>query len=108
MRTREHPTPKPDDLKITMMSMSRWRVADRRLDGGVGISLLGFVDLQNGHYEVTRFDSPTHLSAYDELAPALEEFLYGPGGLEYLRPERAPDLRAVPETLSAGAYSRVA
>jgi hypothetical protein len=102
VRTREHPTPKPDDLTITMVTMSRWRVADSRIDGGAGISLLGFVDLQNGHYEVTRFDTPAHLSAYDDLAPALEEFLAGPGGREYLHPDR------VPELLSAGAYSRVA
>jgi hypothetical protein len=101
VRTREHPTPKPDDLTITMVTMSRWRVADSRIDDGAGISLLGFVDLQNGHYEVTRFDS-ADVSAYDDLAPALEEFLAGPGGREYLHPDRSPEL------LFVGPYSRVA
>jgi len=99
VRTLEHPTPTPDDLKITSISLSSWRVADRRLDGVAGIALLGFVDLVNGRYQVTRYDSATYLSTHDVLSSALAEFLSGPGGHQYLGTD------GVPEYLSATAYS---
>jgi hypothetical protein len=102
VRTLEHPSPKADDLRITPISLTSWRIADRRLDGLPGISLLGFDDLENGPYEVTRFDSPSHSSNHDVLSSALGEFLRCPGGHEYLYTER------VPEYLSAGPFSRVA
>jgi hypothetical protein len=102
VRTLEHPTPKADDLRITPISLTSWRISDRRLDGLPGISLLGFVELLNGRYEVTRFDSPSHSSAHEVLSSALAEFLSRPGGQEYLHPD------SVPEVLPAGAFSRVA
>jgi hypothetical protein len=101
VRTREHPTPKADDLRITPTSPTSWRVADRRLDGRAGIGLLGFVELRDGRYEVTRYDSPTHFSAHDVLSSALAEFLGRPGGYEYLCPDDA-------ETLSASAFTLLA
>jgi len=101
VRTREHPTPKADDLRITPISRTSWRVADRRLDGLPGIGLLGFVELRDGRYEVTRFDSPTHASAHDVLSTALAEFLGRPGGSEYLCREDA-------EALSASAFTLLA
>ncbi len=106
MRTREHPTPKADDLKITMISASRWRVADGRLTDRPAISLLGFVDLQNGRFQVTRFDSPD-ISAHEVLSSALAEFLGQPGGREYLHPERVAETLPVPETVSAGSLHPV-
>jgi hypothetical protein len=102
VHTLEHPTPKADDLRITPISLTGWRISDRRLDGLPGISLLGFVELQNGRYEVTRFDSPSYSSTHDVLSSALAEFLSCPGGHEYLYSD------SVPEALSAGAFSRVA
>jgi len=86
VRTREHPTPQADDLRITTISLTRWRIADRRLDDRPGIGLLGFVDLVNGRYEVTRFDSPFRTSSHDVLSSALADFLGRPGGREYVHP----------------------
>lgn len=100
MRTLEHPTPTPDDLNITAISRSAWRVADRRLDGVAGIALLGFVELVNGRYEVTRYDS-LHSSTHEVLSSALAEFLRCPGGHQYLGTDD------VPKFFPAGAYSPI-
>ncbi|WP_150306492.1 hypothetical protein [Planctomonas psychrotolerans] len=65
------------------ISSSRWRVGDRRLNGRPGISLLGFIDLTDGGFEVTRFDSCSARGAYPSLDDAVADFARRPGGHEF-------------------------
>jgi hypothetical protein len=53
-----HGRPVSDSLEVIALSDHEWRVCDGRIDPSDASRLLGFIELENGRYEVLRLSPP--------------------------------------------------
>ena len=74
MKTEHDRRPQSMDIRLDPLSATEWRVCDRRASESDHLSILGFVEMRNGHFEVTRMSDPTELVVLDSLAEAKEIF----------------------------------
>jgi hypothetical protein len=69
-----HPTPLPRDIRLDAISATEWRVCDDTVDEGDHLSILGFIELRNGQFEVTRMSTPRKRAGYASLGAARDAF----------------------------------
>ena len=62
------------DIRLDALSKTEWRVCDDRLDEDDHLSILGFIELRNGHFEVTTMSAPGERSMFESLAQARAAF----------------------------------
>ena len=77
MKTDQDLLPTSSDIRLDELSPTEWRVCDKRVDESDHLSILGFVELRNEHFEVTRMDAPGKRVAVDSLRAAREVFTLG-------------------------------
>jgi hypothetical protein len=63
--------PVDEFLEVIALSDHEWRVCDGRVDPADATRLLGFIELENGTYEVLRMREAGVSDHYDCLAAAL-------------------------------------
>ena len=66
--------PTAHDVKLDLLSMTEWRVRDRRFAETDSRGVLGFVERRGFVYEVTRMDDPGRIIRCGSLASATAEF----------------------------------
>lgn len=66
-----HGRPVNDFLEVIALSDHEWRVCDGRIDPSDASRLLGFIELENGAYEVLRF---TPSGGFSNLEGECENF----------------------------------
>lgn len=66
-----HGRPVSDSLEVIALSDHEWRVCDGRIDPSDASRLLGFIELENGRYEVLRL-SPSETC--DNVSGECENF----------------------------------
>lgn len=74
MKTEHDRRPQSMDIRLDALSATEWRVCDRRASETDHMSILGFVELRNGHFEVMRMSAPRDLVVVDSLDDAKEFF----------------------------------
>jgi len=74
--------PRSIDIRLDPLSRTEWRVSDDRLDEDDHLSILGFIELRNGHFEVTTMSAPSERQMFDSLAKARAAF--APYGREHV------------------------
>ena len=74
MKTEHDRRPQSMDIRLDALSATEWRVCDRRASESDHMSILGFVESRNGHFEVTRMSAPGDLVVVDSLVEAKEFF----------------------------------
>jgi len=62
------------DIRLDALSDTEWRVCDRRVAESDHLSILGFIELRNGHFEVTRMSSPGDRVVFGSIGEARESF----------------------------------
>ncbi|WP_411700668.1 hypothetical protein [Conyzicola sp.] len=62
------------DIRLDALSEREWRVCDNRLPESDHLSILGFIELRNGLFEVTTMDDPGQRVIFDSLAAARNAF----------------------------------
>ena len=50
--------PRPIDIRLDALSENEWRVCDDRLAADDHLSILGFIEMRNGQFEVTTMAAP--------------------------------------------------
>lgn len=81
------------DVHLTLISDSEWRVSDARVSWDSPFSLIGFISLSGGKYEVLEFGDPMRTFFVASLAEAESKFVTRAGILP------APDQRRLDERL---------
>jgi len=66
--------PRSIDVRLDALSDTEWRVCDRSVDESDHLSILGFVELRNGQFEVTTMDAPGERIVVATLADARATF----------------------------------
>lgn len=66
--------PLSGDIRLDALSDTEWRVCDRRVSESDHLSILGFVELRNGQFEVTTMESPGERLVVATLADARAAF----------------------------------
>jgi len=66
--------PRSIDIRLDALSETEWRVCDNRLAEDNHLSILGFIELRNGHFEVTTMSDPRDRRMFDSLAKARAAF----------------------------------
>jgi len=74
--------PRSIDIRLDPLSQTEWRVCDNRLAEDDHLSILGFIELRNGHFEVTTMSAPGERRMFDSLAKARAVFT--PFGREHV------------------------
>jgi hypothetical protein len=72
--------PRSIDIRLDALSDTEWRVCDNRLAETDHLSILGFIELRNGQFEVTTMDAPGERVMFGSLAEA--RALFTPLGRE--------------------------
>ena len=71
------------DVHLTAISPTEWRVTDQRTPEGDPYGVIGFIQMLDGRYEVTKLGAPGQRSYYPSLAAAKACFVrpaaFGPG-----------------------------
>jgi hypothetical protein len=62
------------DIRLDALSGTEWRVCDRTVDESDHLSILGFIELRNGHFEVTRMSSPGDRIVFGSIGEARASF----------------------------------
>ncbi|GAB2449287.1 hypothetical protein GCM10027029_05190 [Conyzicola lurida] len=62
------------DIRLDALSGTEWRVCDRRVAESDHLSILGFIELRNGHFEVTAMSSPGDRVIFDSMGEARQSF----------------------------------
>lgn len=62
--------PRSIDIRLDALSDTEWRVCDNRLAETDHLSILGFIELRNGQFEVTTMDSPGERVVFGSLMQA--------------------------------------
>ncbi|MET1044432.1 MAG: hypothetical protein ABWX59_09990 [Microbacteriaceae bacterium] len=71
----EHPeTRTSNDIRVDTISEHEWRICDRRIPHDDARSLLGFIELTHGRYEVMEFADPVRFSFCTCLDDAVAAF----------------------------------
>jgi hypothetical protein len=60
-----------DHIQVDALSASEWRISDARAESTDASSLIGFVEENNGVYEVIRFSDPMEFSFATSLDAAV-------------------------------------
>ncbi|GAB3605956.1 hypothetical protein GCM10027413_13650 [Conyzicola nivalis] len=63
------------DIRLDALSPTEWRVCDKRVPESDHLSILGFIELRHGLYEVTTMDHPGERVIFDSLAAARGAFV---------------------------------
>ena len=80
MKTELDRRPQTTDIRLDALSPTEWRVCDKRAKASDHLSVLGFIEMRNEHFEVTRMSSPSDLVILDSLEEARRIFtLYDAG-----------------------------
>ena len=80
MKTEHDRRPQSTDIRLDALSATEWRVCDKRAKATDHLSILGFIEMRNEHFEVTRMSSPSDLVILDSLDEARRIFtLYDAG-----------------------------
>ena len=58
------------DIRLDPISATEWRVCDKRVPESDHLSILGFIELRNGQFELTTMDAPGERSIYGSLLAA--------------------------------------
>jgi len=74
MRTKQERGVDTGDIRLDAISPTEWRVCDRTVDSGDYLSILGFIERRNGHYEAMRMSAPAERLVFGTLAEAREAF----------------------------------
>jgi len=74
MRTLPTGTPTSRDIRLDYISMTEWRVCDRRFDENDSRCVLGFIERNDDGYEVMALRGRTGISTYGSLASATSSF----------------------------------
>jgi hypothetical protein len=82
-----------DDLELTELSPTEWRVRDNRIPEDNAASLMGFVDKAGDRYEVMEFGERVQFHTFNTFIGAVSHFIAPP----------KPHLVAVPRTSAADA-----
>jgi hypothetical protein len=63
--------PVDESLEVIALSDHEWRVCDGRIDPSDASRLLGFIELENGSYEVLKLGRSRGRETFDRFAAAL-------------------------------------
>jgi hypothetical protein len=77
--TTDRINPRPGDIRLDPISATEWRVCDRTLDDDEAMSILGFIELRNGQFEVTRMSAPADRKRFASLNAARDAFTSAAG-----------------------------
>jgi len=66
--------PRSIDIRLDALSDTEWRVCDDRLAEDDHLSILGFIELRNGHFEVTTMSAPRERRMFESLTEARAAF----------------------------------
>ena len=71
----DHTTaPTTRDIRLDLISVTEWRVCDRRFPEQDSRSILGFIERRGFRYEVTSVREPGSVTSYGSLASATSSF----------------------------------
>ena len=76
MKTENERRPRTSDIRLDAISSTEWRVCDRTMDADDHLSILGFIEFRDRHYEVTRMSAPRDRVAFESLAEARDAFAF--------------------------------
>ena len=74
MTIEQHRRPLSIDIRLDALSDTEWRVCDRRVAESDHLSILGFIELRGGQFEVTTMSAPSERRYFDSLAHARAAF----------------------------------
>jgi len=97
MRTDVREVRTPDDLQLTQISDEGWRVSDGRVPWDSPFSLIGFISLNAGQYEVLVFGDPMRTCFVGSMAEA--ESIFAPPAGDVTRRQPTRDPRCLDERL---------
>ncbi len=66
--------PTSSDIRLDLISVTEWRVCDRRFGERDSRAVLGFIERHGSDYEVTRVQSPERITVFTGLASATASF----------------------------------
>ena len=66
--------PAADDIRLDVISMTEWRVSDRRFASSDSRSVIGFIERRGFDYEVISVIQPGAARAFGSLATATLSF----------------------------------
>ena len=74
--SRAVPTSRPAarDIRLDLISMTEWRVCDRRFPDTDSRAVLGFIERHGSDYEVTTVTAPDRIRVFSGLASATASF----------------------------------
>lgn len=90
MNDRRRPCP-PEDLQVSRISQTEWRIADGRLSDSSPSKVLGFIQQRGSGFEVLSLDSPDRDLYFAAWVAAIGSFA------EASAPLPASDFRAAPK-----------
>lgn len=74
MKTEHDRRPHSMDIRLDALSDTEWRVCDRRVQKDDYLSILGFIEMRNRQFEVTRMAAPRDRLVFASLDEAREVF----------------------------------
>lgn len=66
--------PRTTDIRLDLISMTEWRVCDRRIHESDSRAILGFIERHGSDYEVTIVKAPDRVQVFSGLAAATASF----------------------------------
>ncbi|CAN5252219.1 hypothetical protein BH11ACT4_BH11ACT4_20950 [soil metagenome] len=66
--------PHSGDIRLDLISMTEWRVCDRRFRESDSRGVLGFIERHGSDYEVTTVKAPDRVTVFSGLASATASF----------------------------------
>lgn len=71
---RDFAAPEARDIRLDLISMTEWRVCDRRFSPSDSRAVLGFIERHGFDYEVTDLKAPDKVQVFTGLASATASF----------------------------------
>jgi len=65
----------PDNIQVDALSSREWRICDIRIAQDNALSLIGFIDVHHGVYDVMEFIDPIEYSHFHSLEAAISHFV---------------------------------
>ncbi|GAA0992230.1 hypothetical protein [Subtercola frigoramans] len=66
--------PLSGDIRISVISDHEWQVCDRRIPTSNAESVLGYIELTNGYYDVLKLSAPRSMLRFTEFSRAVDCF----------------------------------
>lgn len=82
MKTKNRITRTSTDVQLTPISNTEWRVSDSRVPWDSAFSLIGFISMNAGAYEVLEFGDPMRTFFVGSMAKAESKFVRQAGRLD--------------------------